>query len=33
MNEKKKLPKIFANVNIRTIWDSEKNDYYWIVKE
>lgn len=31
MNDKKNLPKIFENVNIRTTWDSEKNDYYWSV--
>lgn len=31
MNDKKILPKIFENVSIRNMWDSDKNDYYWSV--
>jgi len=31
LENKKNLLKIFENVNIRTMWDSDKNDYYWSV--
>lgn len=31
LKSKKDLTKIFENVNIRTVWDSEKEDYYWSV--
>lgn len=31
LEENKNLPKIFENVNIRNMWDSEKEDYYWSV--
>lgn len=31
LNNKKDLTKMFENVNIRTVWDSEKEDYYWSV--
>lgn len=31
LENKKILPKIFENVNIRSEWDSEKGDYYWSV--
>lgn len=31
LENKTTLSKIFENVNIRTIWDSEKEDYYWSV--
>ena len=31
LDNKKNIPKIFENVNIRTEWDNENEDYYWSV--
>ena len=32
-NNKKTTIKIFENQNIRTVWDSEKEDYYFSVTD